>query len=196
MCQPAIVDWGPCRDLPLKLPCDQDLQACWSEGKLYAQAPRAKDDSNTLLLCVMFARPSELRSVLQGLIPVLILSQKCHTIYVHMGPICNGCWVWSSWSVVGVRWLGVRVIQGQLCFRKQTEQSFRTVITVQRAVTVNMSFSYEEYTDMHFVYGVCNVNTTAAVEEYRLQYPRRRILERRVFTRIHQHLRIKVPFQM
>ena len=30
-----------------------------------------------------------------------------------------------------------------------------------------MSFSYEEYADMHFVYGFCNGNTTAAVEEYR-----------------------------
>jgi len=43
------------------------------------------------LLCVMFARQSQLRSVLQGLTPELILSQKCHTIYVHMGPICNDC---------------------------------------------------------------------------------------------------------
>ena len=46
----------------------------------------------------MFARLSELRSVLQGLIPELIRSQKCHNLYVHMGPICNVCWVWSSWS--------------------------------------------------------------------------------------------------
>ena len=42
---------------------------------------------------------SELRSVLQGLIPELILSQKCNTVYVHMGPICNGCWFRNSWSV-------------------------------------------------------------------------------------------------
>jgi hypothetical protein len=26
-----------------------------------------------------------------GLITEIILSQKCHTVYVHMGPICNGC---------------------------------------------------------------------------------------------------------
>jgi len=25
------------------------------------------------------------------LIPELILSQKCRTVYVHMGPTCNGC---------------------------------------------------------------------------------------------------------
>jgi hypothetical protein len=48
------------------------------------------------LLCAMFARHSELRSVLQGLIPELIMSQKCHAVYVHMGPICNSCWVWSN----------------------------------------------------------------------------------------------------
>ena len=49
---------------------------------------------------------------------------------------------------------------------------------------MNTSFSYEEYADMHFVYGFCNGNTTAAVEEYRLRY-RRRIPDRRVFTRVH-----------
>ena len=47
----------------------------------------------------MFAILSELRSVLQGLIPELLLSQKCNTIYVHMGPICSDCWFWNSWSV-------------------------------------------------------------------------------------------------
>ena len=47
---------------------------------------------------------------------------------------------------------------------------------------------------MHFVYGFCNGNTTAAVEEYRLRYPRRRIPDRRVFTRVHQHLREKGSF--
>jgi hypothetical protein len=46
---------------------------------------------DTFLLFVMFARLLELRSVLQGLIPELILSCKCHTVYVHMGPICNYC---------------------------------------------------------------------------------------------------------
>ena len=57
-----------------------------------------------------------------------------------------------------------------------------------------MSFSYEEYADMHFVYGVCNGNTNAAVEEYRLRYPRPRIPDRRVFTHVHQHLREKGAF--
>ena len=57
-----------------------------------------------------------------------------------------------------------------------------------------MLFSYEEYADMHFVYGFCNGNTTAAVEEYRLRYPRRRIPNRRVFTSVHQHLREKGSF--
>jgi len=52
-----------------------------------------------ILLCIMFPRLSELRSVLQGLIPELIMSQKYHTVYIHMGLICNGCRVWSSWSV-------------------------------------------------------------------------------------------------
>jgi hypothetical protein len=44
---------------------------------------------DTFLLCVMLARLFELRSVLQGLIPELILIWKCHTVS-YMGPICNG----------------------------------------------------------------------------------------------------------
>ena len=47
---------------------------------------------------------------------------------------------------------------------------------------------------MHFVYGFCNGNTTAAVEEYPLRYLRRRIPDRRVFNRVHQHLREKGSF--
>ena len=54
-------------------------------------AERAGYGTDTFLLCVMFARILQLRSVLQGLITELILSQKCHTVYVHMGPMCNGC---------------------------------------------------------------------------------------------------------
>ena len=60
---------------------------------------------------------------------------------------------------------------------------------VQWAVTVNMSFSYEEYANMHFVYGFCNGNATAAVEEYRLRYPWQRIPDKRVLTHVQQHLR-------
>ena len=41
---------------------------------------------------------------------------------------------------------------------------------------------------MHFVYGFCNGNARAAVEEYQRRFPDRRIPSRRVFTRIHQTL--------
>ena len=47
----------------------------------------------------MFARLSDLRSVLQALIPELILSQKYNTVYVYMSPICKVCWFLSSWNV-------------------------------------------------------------------------------------------------
>ena len=50
-------------------------------------------------------------------------------------------------------------------------------------------FSHIEYCDMHFVYGFCNGNALAAVEEYRRHFPDRRIPSSRVFTRIHQTLR-------
>jgi len=53
--------------------------------------------TDTFLVCVMFARLSEFRSVLQGLVSELLPNQKCHNVYVHMGPICNG--FLSNWSV-------------------------------------------------------------------------------------------------
>ena len=58
-----------------------------------------------------------------------------------------------------------------------------------RVVNVNISFCYEEYAVMHFVYRVCNGKATAAVIEYGLWYPRRRIPDRRMFICVHQHQR-------
>ena len=42
-------------------------------------------------------------------------------------------------------------------------------------------FSHVEYCDMHFVYGYCDGNASAAVNEYRRRYPERRIPSKRVF---------------
>jgi len=39
---------------------------------------------------------------------------------------------------------------------------------------------------MHFVYGFCDGNARAAVQEYQRRFPDRRIPSRSVFTRIHQ----------
>ena len=50
-------------------------------------------------------------------------------------------------------------------------------------------FSHVEYCDMHFVYGFCDGNARAAVEEYQRRLPDRRIPSRSVFTQIHQTLR-------
>jgi len=50
-------------------------------------------------------------------------------------------------------------------------------------------FSHVEYCDMHFVYGFCNGNARAAVEEYQRRFSDRRIPSRGVFTRIHQTMR-------
>ena len=41
----------------------------------------------------------------------------------------------------------------------------------------------------HFVYGICDSNARAAVEEYQRRFPDRTIPSRSVFTRIHQTLR-------
>jgi len=50
-------------------------------------------------------------------------------------------------------------------------------------------FSHVEYCDMHFVYGFCNRNAHAAVEEYHRRFHDWRILSGGVFTRINQTLR-------
>ena len=42
---------------------------------------------------------------------------------------------------------------------------------------------------MHFMYGFCNGNARAAVEEHQKRFPDRRIPSRGVFTRINQALR-------
>jgi hypothetical protein len=43
-------------------------------------------------------------------------------------------------------------------------------------------FSHVEYCDMHYVYGYCDVNARAAVNECRRRHPERRIPPERVFT--------------
>ena len=53
-------------------------------------------------------------------------------------------------------------------------------------------FSHVEYCDMHFVYGFCNGNACAAVEEYQRRFPDQRIPSRSVFTRIHQTISYQV----
>jgi hypothetical protein len=50
-------------------------------------------------------------------------------------------------------------------------------------------FSHVEYCDTHFVYGFCDGNARAAVEEYQRCFPDRRITSRSVFTHIHQTFR-------
>jgi len=50
-------------------------------------------------------------------------------------------------------------------------------------------FSHGEYCDMHFVYGFCDGNARAAVDEYQRRFPDRRIPSRGVFSRIHQTMR-------
>src|SRR5215469_896610 len=47
-------------------------------------------------------------------------------------------------------------------------------------------FSHVEYCNMHFVYGFCDGNARAAVDEYQRRFPDRRIPSRGVFSRIHQ----------
>ena len=50
-------------------------------------------------------------------------------------------------------------------------------------------FSHVDYCDMYFVYGFCDGNARAAVNEYQRRFPDRRIPSRGVFSRIHQTMR-------
>jgi len=50
-------------------------------------------------------------------------------------------------------------------------------------------FPQVEYCHKHFVYGFCDGNACAAVQEYQRRFPVRRIPSRCLFTRIHQTLR-------
>ena len=50
-------------------------------------------------------------------------------------------------------------------------------------------FSHVEYCDKYFVYGFCDCNARAAVDEYQRRFPDRRIPSRSVFSRIHQTVR-------
>lgn len=50
-------------------------------------------------------------------------------------------------------------------------------------------FTSEEYADIHFVYGYCNGNAVAAVREYRLRFPDRRLPHKDVFGAIHRRFR-------
>lgn len=48
-----------------------------------------------------------------------------------------------------------------------------------------MEFTNRELADIHFVYGFCNGNSTAAMREYRRRFPNRNIPNAITFTRLH-----------
>ena len=50
------------------------------------------------------------------------------------------------------------------------------------------TFTNREYADIHFIYGYCNGNARAAVEEYRTRFPARRVPHRQVFYNVHRTL--------
>ena len=59
----------------------------------------------------------------------------------------------------------------------------------ERFVKMPRTFTHEEYADMVYVYGYCNGNANAAVDEYRRRYPLRRTPNRAVFTSVFCALR-------
>ena len=55
--------------------------------------------------------------------------------------------------------------------------------------TIPFTFSFEEYSDMIYMYGFCDGNSVLAVAEYQQWFLNRRIPNRRVFTGVNQALR-------
>ena len=52
----------------------------------------------------------------------------------------------------------------------------------ERFVKMPCTFTHKEYADMVYVYGYCNGNANAAVDEYRRRYPLCRTQNRAAFT--------------
>lgn len=50
-------------------------------------------------------------------------------------------------------------------------------------------YSFEEYADMHFVYGECSGNANAAVRRYEERFPQRRVPDRKTILAVAQRLR-------
>jgi hypothetical protein len=57
-------------------------------------------------------------------------------------------------------------------------------------------FSYVDYCDMHFVYGFCDGNARAVVEEYQRRFPDRRIPSRGVLLVLTRHCLILAIFKV
>ena len=82
-----------------------------------------------------------------------------------------------------VKCISFKVVQYSLWFLSEC-------LVVYWDANMPFVFSHVEYCDMHFVYGFCNGNLRASVEEYRRRFPppHQRIPSRHIFTRIHQTL--------
>lgn len=50
-------------------------------------------------------------------------------------------------------------------------------------------FTNAEYADIHYVYGFCDGNSNAAVEEYRIRFPNRRVPHSHTFVEVHRRFR-------
>ena len=85
VCQPVVVDRGPLRDLPPKLPCDKDLQACWTHGKLHAQLHTgrvrqqyiARLVTNPIYVCPSKRLPAALPTVEACLFCIDEMTRRC-----------------------------------------------------------------------------------------------------------------------
>lgn len=53
-------------------------------------------------------------------------------------------------------------------------------------------YSLSEYLDIHFVYGFCNGNATAAAREYSRRYPNRRVPDRRTISQVRRMIEHRI----
>jgi hypothetical protein len=129
----------------------------------------------------MYRVYQELRSILQDLMPEEILCQKCR---INLRPIRNCYWVGGSWIVGDVRRRGH--IHAIITTPLLREIADRAVSLCCEKYAVRSNCQHAVFPDVHFVYGFCNGNATAALEEYLQRRPRRRIPGRSVSTNVQQ----------
>jgi hypothetical protein len=92
--------------------------------------------------------------------------------------------VLTAKSVIASR---TRLLQFSLAYSLHLSLVFESS---QQAVGM-ATFSNAEYADIHYIYGYCDSNARAAVEEYQRRFPDRRAAVRRLFSNVHRHLKRK-----
>jgi hypothetical protein len=100
-------------------------------------------------------------------------------------------WGYFEWRILNQHryvplWVGKMVCAGPYCSSVVGSRLYSiSVLCNIRMVLENFTFSNKECADIHFMYGLCNWNTLAAVAEYQRLYLRCRMSSRHVFSTVY-----------